>query len=174
MVLYVFHGVAPSPRIENKFNLQLVYNVHGKEYIYKSLGTNAERRHRHFKAFFATQDPVIDPPKRGIFPNWKVRPMLTWPNYIYALIWILGLVFLVDEMAMGFKGRHKYQKQITYKAEGGGFQEGALFQEGFTYQVYMRNDMADSKYLRQGISPLHSRVISLFDSVKDYHHQCAM
>ena len=95
--------------------------MHGNEFIYTSLGPNAERRNSHFKAFFATQYQVIDPPKRNIFPNWKVHPMITWPNYICALIWLLELVFSVDEMIMGFKGRHKDKKWITYKAESDGF-----------------------------------------------------
>ena len=31
-----------------------------------------------------------------------------------------------------------------------------------------------TKYLEQGLSPLHSRVMSLFDSLKENHHHCAM
>ena len=38
----------------------------------------------------------------------------------------------------------------------------------------MRNDPDPQKYLRQGLLPLHSRVMGLFDTVKDTHHQCAM
>ena len=38
----------------------------------------------------------------------------------------------------------------------------------------MRNDRAPGKYLKQGLSPLHSCVMGLFDTVKDKHHQCAM
>ena len=75
---------------------------------------------------------------------------------------------------MGFKVQHEDEKQITYKAEGGGFQSDAFCQEGYTYQIWMRNDRAPSKYLKQGLSPLHSRVMGLFDSIEDDHHQCAM
>ena len=38
----------------------------------------------------------------------------------------------------------------------------------------MRNDPAPKKYLKQGLSPLHSRVMSLFDVVKDKYHHCTM
>ena len=38
----------------------------------------------------------------------------------------------------------------------------------------MRNDRAPPKYLKQGLSPLHSRVMGLFDSITDEYHQCAM
>ena len=72
---------------------------------------------------------------------------------------------------MRFQGQHKDKQRITYKAEGDVFQSDALCDEGFTYQVYMRNDHAPKKYLKQGLSPLHSRVMELFDDVRDsYHH----
>jgi len=172
--LYVFQGVAPCPQIQKRFKPQRVDKVHGNDFIYSSFGPNAERRHRHFKAFFASQDPAIDPPARMLFPNWKVRPMLTWLNFICSSLWLLGLAFSVDEMTMRFKGKHADKRRITYKNEGDGFQADALCQDGYTYQVYMRNDPAPSKYLNQGLSPLHSRVMALFDSVDDEYHQCAM
>ena len=100
--------------------------------------------------------------------------MSTWPNYIYIWFLLLGLEFSVDDTNMGFKVIQKDKKQITYKAEGDGFQEDALCREGLTHQVCMRNDTATSKDLSKGMSPINSRVMSLFDSVKYYHHQCAM
>ena len=65
----------------------------------------------------------------------------------------LLLLFCVDAMTIGFKGQHTDKRQITYKAEGDGFQTDALYQNGFTYHVYMRNDRAPTKYLMQGLSP---------------------
>ena len=100
--------------------------------------------------------------------------MPTWMNFIFPTIWLLGLCFSIDEMTMRFKGQHKDKQRITYKAEGDGFQADALCDEGFTYQVYMRNDPAPKKYLKQGMSPLHSRVMALFDAVKDSYHNCTM
>ena len=38
----------------------------------------------------------------------------------------------------------------------------------------MRNDLAPPNYLKQGLSPLHSRTMALFDLVKDEYHHCAM
>ena len=72
---------------------------------------------------------------------------------------------------MRFKGRHRDKRRITYKAENDGFQADALCDDGYTYQVYLRNDPAPKKYLKQGLSPLHSRTMALFDSLEDdYHH----
>ena len=77
-------------------------------------------------------------------------------------------------MTMRFQGQHKFKQRITYKAEFDGFQADAICDEDFTYQVYMRNDPAPKKCLKQGMSPLHSRVVALFDAVKDPYHHCTM
>ena len=75
---------------------------------------------------------------------------------------------------MLFKGYHHDKLRITYKAEGDGFQVDALCDDGYCYQVYMRNDPAPKRYLKQGLSPLHYRTMSLFDLLKDDHHQAGM
>ena len=36
------------------------------------------------------------------------------------------------------------------------------------------NDPAEEKYLKMDMSPLHSRVLSLLDAIKDKHHICGM
>ena len=46
--------------------------------------------------------------------------------------------------------------------------------DGYTYQFYFRNDPAPQQYLKKRLSPLHSRVLSLFDSVNDRYHICGM
>jgi hypothetical protein len=116
--------------------------VHGSDFVYHAFGGGAERRHRQFKAFFSVQNPAIDPPSRKRYPNWKVRPLLVWMNYIFPLTWLLGKKFSVDEQTIGFQGNHQDKKRITYKAEGDGFQADALCQDGFTFQFYYRNEPA--------------------------------
>ena len=82
----------------------------------------------------------MDSPDRSEYPHWKVRPLLTWMNFTFTTIWLLGLCFSIDKMTMIFQGQHKDKHYITYKAEGDGFQADALCNEVFTYQVYMHND----------------------------------
>ena len=77
-------------------------------------------------------------------------------------------------MTMRFKGHHRDKLRITYKAEGDGFQADDICDEGYFYQVYMWNEPARMKYLKQGISPIHSRTMALFDYLKDDHHQSRM
>ena len=72
---------------------------------------------------------------------------------------------------MRFKGPHRDKLRITYKAEGNDFQADDLCDDGYCYQVYMRNGPAPKKYLKQGLSPLNSQTMALFYYLKDGHHQ---
>ena len=146
----------------------------GNDFYLASFCANAKERHKHFKAFLSCCDPRRETPSRDDQPNWKVRPIISWINYSCPKAWELGRALAVDEMTMRFKGKHKDKRWITYKAEGDGFQADALCDNGYTYQVYMRNNPAPHKYLKQGLSPLHSRTMALFDSLKDDYHQVGM
>ena len=64
---------------------------------------------------------------------------------------------------------HIDKRQVTYKAEGDGFQADALADEGYCYQFYMRNDPPPKQYSRY--LPLHARVMASFDTLKEvFHH----
>ena len=166
--------MSPSPRLENKFRPQSEYKLHGNDFIYHSFVANAECRHQHFKTFLAVQDPTIETPPRNKYPNRRVRPLLNYMNFLFPLIWIHGIAFEIDETATGFQGMHADKRRITYKNKGDGFQCDALCQDGFCYQFYFRNEPALEEYVKSGLSPLHSRVMSLFDTVKDEHRICKM
>jgi hypothetical protein len=131
---YISHGLSPSPRAEYKFNPQRVDPVNGSDFIYNASGSNAFRKHKQVKAFLSLQDPILPVPSRDVDPNWKIRPILDWMNYIGPRAVLLGECASVDEMAIGFQGSHKDKRRITYKAEGDGFQCNALYQEGYCYQ----------------------------------------
>ena len=172
--LYIFNGLTPSPRVEYKFKPQREDVCHGNDFIYHAFGPRAAHRHKEFKAFLAYQNPAIDTPSKTKFPNWKVRPLILWMNYIFPRAWNLGQEFSIDEMTIGFQGRHRDKRRITYKRAGDGFQCDALCENGYTYQVYFRNHPAPAKYLQMKLSPLHCRVMSLFDTLQDRNHICGM
>ena len=117
---------------------------------------------------------MIKAPSKEKFPNWKIRPFIKWINYQCPWAWQLGCSVAVNKMTMRFKGHHRDKLHITYKDEGDGFQDDDLCDDGYCYQVYMRNDPAPKKYLKQGIYPPHSRAMDLFDSLKDDLHQVGM
>ena len=81
-------------------------------------------------------------PNRDSFPNWKVRPLLQWINFIGPLAWLLGMNISVDEMTMRMKGVHRDRLTVKFKTEGNGFMTDALCQEGYCFQQYMRNEPA--------------------------------
>ena len=70
--------------------------------------------------------------------------------------WRMGRDISGDEQTLGFLGRHADKLQITYKAEGDGFQCNALCDSGYTWTFPPRNMPAPKKWIRLGFSPLHS------------------
>ena len=67
-------------------------------------------------------------------------------NYLFPLIWLLGACFTIYEMTIGFQGMHADKKGIKHKAEGDGFQVYELCEDGFCFQFYFRNDLANVEY----------------------------
>ena len=50
--LFIFNGLSPSPRIDQKFKSQWDDPVQGNDFIADLFGPNCLRRLKHFKAFF--------------------------------------------------------------------------------------------------------------------------
>ena len=63
---------------------------------------------------------------------------------------------------MCFKACHALKISMTYKAEGDGLQTHAIFQKGYTYQIFVCNDLVSKSYLSNRLSPLDTRVMDLF------------
>ena len=167
--VYILQGIAPSPRINMKFHRQSDNCANGNDFITRSLGPNATRRHLHFKRFLGVQDPLKMPPSKKKCPLWKVQKLLDWMNTISKDGWLLGKFISIDEQTIGFQGRHSDKLRITYKAEGDGFQCDAVCDEGFTYAFYFRNEPPPEKY--DYLSALHARVMSLFDTLQEKNHR---
>ena len=124
--IYLFQGIAPSPRIDYKFNTQCRDKIAGNYFVYNSFRSNAKRRHKHFKAFLACCNPMIKAPSKEEFPNWKIRPFMKWRNFQCPRAWQLGCSVAVEKMIMRFKGHHCDKLRITYKSEGDSLQANAL------------------------------------------------
>ena len=60
-----------------------------------------------------------------------------WLDFIFPLIWILGVKFYMDEMTMHFKFHHSEKIRMTHKSEGGVLQTDDIFHKGYTYQIFM-------------------------------------
>ena len=90
-----------------------------------------------------------------------------WMNFVFPLIWMLGVTFSMDEMTMRFKGHHTDRIRMTYKSEDDGLQAYDLFNKGYTYQIFMCNATVSKTYLAKRLSPLDAREMALFDTVEE-------
>jgi hypothetical protein len=92
-----------------KFQSQCKDPVNGSDLVHSSFGPNAERRHKHFKAFLsllAPSDAAHPPRLRSEQPNYKVDTLLNHMNRVNQSAWLLGRNNAVDEQTIGFQGRH--------------------------------------------------------------------
>ena len=80
-------------------------------------------------------------------------------RFIFSLVWMLVVAFYIDERNMSFKGLHADQKMMAYKEKGGGLQTDAIFQKGYTYQIFMCNDHSPKTYLAKRMFPLNARLV---------------
>ena len=65
-------------------------------------------------------------------PNWRVQPFLMLMEFIFPIIWMLGVNFSIDEMTMHLKVRHADKKRMTYKEKCDISQTYDIFQKGYT------------------------------------------
>lgn len=172
--VYILHGLSPTPRVEMKFKSQAQDATNGNDLVFRIMGPNAERRHKHFKSFFSVQDPRYFSPSKKTHPNWKVDPFLAWIMFVSKEAWVPGKHLAADEQTIGFQGKHADKLRVTFKEEGDGFMCDALCDNGYTFAFYFRNQPAPPKYLSMGLSPLHARVLSLFDMLDDKCHHVSM
>ena len=80
--VYFLHALSPSPMIEMKFSSQEEDpDNDGNDFIHCAFGGLAwkvTRRHKYFKCFLTSVNPLIPVPNRDVYPNWKVHPLLKW------------------------------------------------------------------------------------------------
>ena len=162
-----------------KFKSQQEDPVNGNDFVHSAFGGKAgksARRHKHFKCFFACVNPLYPTPPRETHPNWKVQPLLKHMLDVSKKAMVMGYNLSVDEQTIGFQGQHKDKQRITYKKVGDGFLVDALSSEGYTYTWYFRNQIAPKVWTDKGLSPLHSRVMSLFQQIpnKSKNYRCGM
>jgi hypothetical protein len=134
--LYLLNGLNPSPQIKMKFKSQIEDPINGSDLCHAIFGKNAEKRHKHFKAFFSCQDPMLPTPSRKTHPNHKIDNFLSHVNRVSMEAWDMGRSVSCDEQTIGFQGRHQDKQRISYKKEGDGFQADCICENGYTYTFY--------------------------------------
>jgi len=87
--------------------------------------------------------------------------------------WDLGKEISGDKQVIGFKENQDKQR-ISYKREGDGFLTDAISEDRYTYSFYFRNMPAPKKFIQKNFSPLHARILFLFDQLKEGNHICGL
>ena len=67
--VYIVHGLAPSPEANMKFKTQSEDDINRNDFVNRSLDPQVVNRHKHFRRFFATQNPFLRPPSTKYSPN---------------------------------------------------------------------------------------------------------
>ena len=111
-------------------------------------------------------------PTRRECPTYNVDSFLKHLQQVSMKAWRLGQNISGDEQTIGFQGRHADKLQITYKAEGDGFQGDALAVSGFIWTFYFHNQPGPEKWTKKRYSPLHSLILGMFDQLENKFHNC--
>ncbi len=75
LCVYIINGLAPSPQLVQKMQSQERQATHGNDRIAAVLGPEWQQKHRFFRHFFATQNPLTTPPLKKQCPNFKVNEL---------------------------------------------------------------------------------------------------
>ena len=170
IALYIVQGLIPSPTLVQKVFPQVEEPIQGNDFIASAIGKGAGKRHQQFRKWFAVQDPLKPLPNKKEFPNWKVDPFLRHLNQVSMQAVHLPENLACDEQTISFQGRSVYKLRVKHKTAGDGFQCDSICNDGYTYSFYFRHQPPPEKYIKQGLSPLHSRVLFLYDQLKSKHH----
>ena len=98
----ILHGLSPSPRIEMKFSPQAKDTINGNNFVARSLGPNAIRRHKHFRRFFDCKNSVAFPNPKIAYPLWKIDKFLCHVLAVSMLAWTCGEMISVDKQTIRF------------------------------------------------------------------------
>jgi hypothetical protein len=168
----LFQGLCPSPDLEAKFCPTWMEPLYGNDFVHECFGgLDGTSRHLQFRRYLALQDPLAE--RRSPCPYWKIEPLLKKMNHLFPEIWELG-------EAISLEARSTALPSCPRDTKGGSGRVhcfDGLFQDGFCYQLRIRDDHRISyntglSYFK--MSPQHIRCMLLFDSLKDCHHKCTV
>mmetsp|Transcript_14413 Transcript_14413/g.30257 ORF Transcript_14413/g.30257 Transcript_14413/m.30257 type:complete len:556 (-) Transcript_14413:739-2406(-) len=167
----ILDGLNPSPEMTAKFRSQSQDLIQGNDFIHNNCGPDASRRYEMFRHYFGAQDPITSPPPRAECPNYKVHEFFNWLRYIWKKAWDLGPIVSADEQTCTMHGKSQYKTRCgKYKRIGDGIQTDAIADDGYTWDFYFRNEPVNSKWIKKGLSPMHARLLHMFENFRDSFH----
>jgi hypothetical protein len=173
--VYIIDGLTPSPQLTWKMQDQERQPTHGNDRITAVIGPGWQQKHRSFRHFFATQDPMMTPPPKKQCPNFKVDELFRWLRFIWKEAWVLAKDFSNDEQSCKMQGKSEYKVRCgKFKRLGDGLQCDCLADDGYTWDFYFRNEPSDPDLLAQGFCPMHCRLLHMFCNLREHYHCCTM
>jgi len=128
-----------------------------------------------FRHFFGIQDPLTISPPRAECPNYKVNEFFNWLRYIWKHAWDLGPTVSADEQTCSMQGQSIYKTRCgKFKRIGDGIQTDAIADDGYTFDFYFRNEPVAKKWISAGLSPMHARLLHMFEIFLDLYHRVNM
>ncbi len=129
--VYIIDGLAPSPQLVQKMQLQKKQPTHSNDRIVSVIGPGWKQKHRSFQHFFACQDPLMNPPPKTQCPNFKIDELIQWLRYIWKEVWELGKAFSVDKQLCQMQGNLEYKTCCgKFKRLGDGIQGNCIANNG--------------------------------------------
>jgi hypothetical protein len=110
--VYIIDGLAPSPQLTQKMQSQIQQPTHGNDRIAAVMRTGWQQKHRSFRHFFASQDPMMLPPPKSQCPNFKVDELFRWLRHIWKEAWVLGKGFSNDEQPARCRGSRNIRPDV--------------------------------------------------------------
>ena len=95
-------------------------------------------------------------------------------NEVSIQVMVLPEYISADEQTIMFHGASEFKLRITFKKKGDGFQADSLCSNGYTFTFYFRHQKPPQSYIDKGLSPLHARIMFMFDQLKNKHHSVFM
>jgi len=121
--VYILDGLAPSPKLVQKMQPQSKSPTHDNDRIADTIGPGYQQKHRSFRHFFATQDPLMVSPAKGKCPNFKADEFFRWLRHIWKEAWILAEGFSLDEQTCMMQGKSEYKTRCgKFERLGDGLQ----------------------------------------------------
>jgi hypothetical protein len=113
--VYIIDGLAPSPQLVQKMQPQSKSATHGNDRIASAQGPGYQQKHRSFRHFFATQDPLMIPPSKEKCRNFKVDELFRWLRYVWKEAWMLAENFSIDEQTTKCQGKCEYKTRQAHR-----------------------------------------------------------
>jgi hypothetical protein len=121
------------------------------------------------------QDPLKATPPKEKCPNYKVDEIFRWLCHIWKEAWQLAKNLSIDEQTCKMQGKSEFKTHCgKYKRIGDGIQADYIADDGYTYNLYFRNEPVSQNWLDAGFCPMHAQLLHMFSNLREDGHWCKM